>query len=150
MGKILLVDDEPNIRLLYKELLNDEGYEVLEAETGKASFDILRREPIDLVVLDIKLRLESGLDVLQNLTKEFPSLPVILCSAYASFQDDYISWLAEAYIVKSSDTEELLKVIKKILNKKRKTEDNTPVTEAEMKKEEDLQIVSTNHLMKST
>lgn len=150
MEKILLVDDEPNIRLLYKDLLNDEGYEVLEAETGKASFDILRREPIDLVVLDIKLRLESGLDVLQNLTKEFPSLPVILCSAYASFQDDYISWLAEAYIVKSSDTEELLKVIKKILNKKRSTKDNTPVTEAEMKQEEDLKIVSTNHLMKST
>lgn len=150
MGKILLVDDEPNIRLLYKELLNDEGYEVLEAETGKASFDILRHELVDLVVLDIKLRLESGLDVLQNLTKEFPSLPVILCSAYASFQDDYISWLAEAYIVKSSDTEELLKVIKKILNKKRSTKDNTPVTEAEMKQEEDLKIVSTNHLMKST
>ncbi|MGH7799165.1 MAG: response regulator [Thermodesulfobacteriota bacterium] len=142
MEKILLVDDEPNIRLLYKELLNDEGYKVLEAETGKASFDILRREPIDLVVLDIKLRSESGLDLLQNLTKEFPNLPVVLCTAYSSFQDDYISWLAEAYIVKSSDTEELVKEIKRVINKKRRTGDDTLTTKIEMKKKEDLKIVS--------
>jgi len=142
MEKILLVDDEPNIGLFYKEVLCEEGYEVLEAESGKESFDILRREPIDLVVLDIKLRSESGLDVLQNLTKEFPNLPVVLCTAYSSFQDDYISWLAEAYIVKSTDTEELLKEIKRVLNKKRKTRNNTPATKAEMKQEEDLKIVS--------
>src|SRR3972149_4186790 len=112
MEKILLVDDEPNIRLLYKELLNDEGYEVLEAETGKASFDILRREPIDLVVLDIKLRLESGLDVLQNLTKEFPSLPVILGSAYAACQLQNLVGFLAAYILMQCYREELLKVIK--------------------------------------
>ena len=142
MEKILLVDDETNIRLFYKEVLCEEGYEVLEAESGKESFDILRREPIDLVLLDIKLRSESGLDVLQNLTKEFPNLPVVLCTAYSSFQDDYISWLAEAYIVKSTDTEELLKEIKRVLNKKRRTRNNTPATKAEMKQEEDLKIVS--------
>src|SRR3970040_3147657 len=136
MEKILLVDDEPNIGLFYKEVLCEEGYEVLEAESGKESFDILRREPIDLVVLDIKLRSESGLDVLQNLTKEFPNLPVVLCTAYSSFQDDYISWLAEAYIVKSTDTEELLKEIKRVLNKKRRAGGDTLITKVEMKKKE--------------
>ncbi|HLE26001.1 MAG TPA: response regulator [Thermodesulfobacteriota bacterium] len=142
MEKILLVDDETNIRLFYKEVLCEEGYEVLEAESGKESFDILRREPIDLVVLDIKLRSESGLDVLQNLTKEFPNLPVVLCTAYSSFQDDYISWLAEAYIVKSTDTEELVKEIKRVINKKRRAGGDTLITKVEMKKKEDLQIVS--------
>ena len=142
MEKILLVDDEPNIGLFYKEVLCEEGYEVLEAESGKESFDILRREPIDLVVLDIKLRSESGLDVLQNLTKEFPNLPVVLCTAYSSFQDDYISWLAEAYIVKSTDTEELVKEIKRVINKKRRAGGDTLITKVEMKKKEDLQIVS--------
>jgi len=142
MEKILLVDDEPNIGLFYKEVLCEEGYEVLEAESGKESFDILRREPIDLVLLDIKLRSESGLDVLQNLTKEFPNLPVVLCTAYSSFQDDYISWLAEAYIVKSTDTEELVKEIKRVINKKRRAGGDTLITKVEMKKKEDLQIVS--------
>jgi DNA-binding response OmpR family regulator len=121
MNKILVVDDEPNLRLVYKEVLSDEGYEVLEAESIKETFDILNREEIDLVVLDIKLRSESGLDVLQRITKEFSNIPVVLCSAYVSFQNDYTSWLADSYIVKSSNPEELLKEVKRVLSKRGKT-----------------------------
>jgi DNA-binding NtrC family response regulator len=120
MSKILVVDEEPNVRFVYREVLSDRGYEVLEAESGKETFDILSREPVDLVVLDIKLRSESGLEVLQRITKEFPNLPVILCSAYVSFQNDYTSWLAESYVVKSSDPEELLEEVNKVLSKKRR------------------------------
>lgn len=118
MDRVLIVDDDKNVRLVYKEVLSDAGYEVLEAESGKETFDILNRELIDLVVLDIKLRAESGLDVLQGITKKFPKLPVILCSAYASYQDDYTSWLAESYVIKSTDPEELLKEIEKVLQKR--------------------------------
>ena len=118
MGRILLVDDEPNIRLVYKEVLSDGGYQVLEAESVREIFNILSCELVDLVVLDIKLRLESGLNVLQRITNEFPNLPVILCSAYVSFQNDYISWLAEGYIVKSSDIDELLGEVNKVLSKR--------------------------------
>jgi DNA-binding NtrC family response regulator len=118
MNRILVVDDEPNIRLVYREVLSDGGYKVFEAESAKETFDILKREPIDLVVLDIKLRSESGLDVLQRIANEFPNLPVILCSAYVSFQNDYTSWLAESYVVKSSDPEELLKEVNEVLKKR--------------------------------
>jgi len=118
MDRILIVDDDKNVRLVYNEVLSDVGYEVLEAENGKETFDILDRELIDLVVLDIKLRAESGLDVLQKITKEFPKLPVILCSAYASYQDDYTSWLAESYVIKSTDPEELLREVEKVLQKR--------------------------------
>jgi DNA-binding response OmpR family regulator len=120
MSRILVVDNEPNLRLIYREVLSDGGYEVLEAESAKDTFDILKREPIDLVVLDIKLRSESGLDVLQRIANEFSSLPVILCSAYVSFQNDYTSWLADSYIVKSSNPEELLNEVNKVLSKKGK------------------------------
>lgn len=118
MSKILVVDDEPNVRLVYKEVLSDEGYEVLEVESGEEAFLALNREAVDLVVLDIKLRLESGLNVLQKITKDFPDIPVVLCSAYVSFQNDYTSWLAKSYVVKSSDPDELLQAINKILDKK--------------------------------
>ena len=121
MNRILVVDDEPNLRLVYREVLGEEAYEVLEAESVKETFDILNREPVDLVVLDIKLRSESGLDVLQRITKEFPTIPVVLCSAYVSFQNDYTSWLADSYIVKSSDPQELLKEIRRVLSKRGKT-----------------------------
>jgi DNA-binding response OmpR family regulator len=120
MNRILVVDDEPNLRLVYREVLGEEGYEVLEAESVKETFDILNREPVDLVVLDIKLRSESGLDVLQRITKEFPTIPVVLCSAYVSFQNDYTSWLADSYIVKSSEPQELLKEIRRVLSKRGK------------------------------
>ena len=122
MKRILVVDDEPNIRLVYKEVLSEEGYEVLEAESARDAFDILGRQPVDIVVLDIKLRWESGLDVLQRITREYPDTPVVLCSAYVSFQNDYTSWLADSYIVKSSDPEELLREVNRVLTKRGKAE----------------------------
>jgi len=122
MNRILVVDDEPNIRFIYKEVLNEEGFEVAEAESVNETFDILNRENIDLVVLDIKLRLESGLDILQRITREFPNIPVVLCSAYVSYQNDYTSWLADSYIVKSSNPYELVREVKGVLQKKGKIE----------------------------
>lgn len=118
MKRILIVDDDSNIRLLYKEVLCEGGYDVLEAESGKETFEILNLEEIDLVVLDIKLRFESGLDILQKISKQFPNIPVILCSAYLSFQDDFTSWLADSYLVKSTDPYELVKEVDKILSLK--------------------------------
>lgn len=116
MMKILIVDDEPNIRLVYGEALNDEGYEVLESESGEEAFQILYREPVDLIILDVKLRFESGLNVLQKITEEFPDIPVLILSAYTSFQRDYTSWFAKNYILKSSDTSELLQEVNKALS----------------------------------
>ncbi len=122
MKRILVVDDEPNIRLVYKEVLSEEGYEVLEAESARDAFDILGHQPVDIGVLDIKLRSESGLDVLQRITREYPDIPVVLCSAYVSFQNDYTSWLADSYIVKSSDPEELVREVNRVLTKRGKAE----------------------------
>lgn len=120
MQKILVVDDDPNVRFLYHELFSEKGYEVFEAESGVETFDILNNEDVDLVVLDIKLRLESGLNILQRIAKEFPNIPVVLCTAFVSFQDDYTSWLADSYIVKSNNPYELLNEVGKVLGKKAK------------------------------
>ncbi|HEX3035711.1 MAG TPA: response regulator [Thermodesulfobacteriota bacterium] len=120
MNKILLVDDESNVRLVYKEVLNDVGYYVLEAESGEETFRILTREPVDLIILDIKLRLESGLNVLQRIKEEFPGIPVLLCTGYACFRSDSTSWFAENYIVKSSDSTEILQEVNKVLGERDK------------------------------
>ena len=105
---------------MYNHLFSDKGYKVSEAESGGEAFDILNSEEIDLVVLDIKLRLESGLDILQRIVKEFSNIPVVLCTAFASYQDDRISWLADSYIVKSSDPNELLDEVNDVLVKRAK------------------------------
>jgi DNA-binding NtrC family response regulator len=118
MATVLVIDDEASIRLLYDDVLVEEGYEVITAESGAEGLQTLAEYPVDLVVLDIKLRSESGLDVLQRMVSQYPGLPVILCSAYISFQDDYTSWLAERYVVKSSDPAELLHEVKRVLAEK--------------------------------
>lgn len=116
MAKILVVDDEPGLRLLYAAELTDEGYEVSTAESCAAAAAVLENEQIDLVVLDIQIKQESGLDMLQTIVKERSSLPVILCSAYNCYKDDFSSWLADAYIVKSSNLDELKAEIARLLN----------------------------------
>ena len=118
MATILIIDDEASIRLLYEDVLTEEGYTVLTAGSGADGLQRLGEQSIDLVVLDIKLKSESGLDVLQRIVSQYPGLPVILCSAYISFQDDYTSWLAERYVVKSSDPAELLQEVNKVLKQK--------------------------------
>ncbi len=118
--KVLFVDDDKNIRLLYEKVFTEEGYDVLLAESGEKALEILEQnEDIDLVVLDIKMKGQSGLETLRHIVKEKRKLPVILCSAYSSFQDDFTSWLADAYVVKSPDLSELKFEIKKALEKRR-------------------------------
>ena len=115
MPTILVVDDEPGLRLLYSAELEDEGYQVVAAANCAAAAEILANQQIDLVVLDIQIKQESGLNMLQTIVKERSGLPVILCSAYNCYKDDFSSWLADAYIVKSSDLTELKTEVGRLL-----------------------------------
>ena len=118
MAKLLIVDDEANIRLLYAQELSDEGYEVVTAATALEAVEKLQGSAFDLVVLDIKLKNESGIDLLQRIVKELHTLPVILCTAFSCYKDDFSAWLADGYVVKSSDMRELKDEIKRVLAKK--------------------------------
>ena len=118
MSKILVVDDEANIRLLYSEELKDEGYQVDTAATTAEAVEKLSEQTFDLVILDIKLKNESGIELLQKIVKERHDMPVILCSAFSCYKDDFSAWLADSYVVKSGDLTELKEEIKRVLAKK--------------------------------
>jgi DNA-binding NtrC family response regulator len=118
MSRLLVVDDEANIRLLYAEELKDEGYEVVTAASSAEAAEKLLGNTFDLAILDIKLKNESGIELLQKLVKERHDMPVILCSAFSCYKDDFSAWLADGYIVKSSDLSELKQEISRILAKK--------------------------------
>ncbi len=119
--RILFVDDEDNVRLLYKTTFEREGYEVLLAKSGEEALDILQKDKdIDLIVMDIKMKGMSGLDALQRIVKEERKIPVILSTAYVSYQDDYMSWFADAYVVKQADFTQLKNEIKRLLGEKKK------------------------------
>lgn len=113
--KILIVDDEENIRILFKEELEEEGYKIDVASNGYEALEKVKEAPFDLVVLDIKMPGMDGIQTLNEIKKINKDQHVILCSAYGEFKQDFTSWISDAYVVKSADTEELKNTIRGIL-----------------------------------
>jgi len=107
MAKILIVDDEEHIRLLYAEELTDAGYEAITAGSGYRLLERIEEEKPDLVVLDIKMVDYNGLDLLQDIRNRFYNLPVVMCTAYDTFKEDMKSIAADFYVIKSFDLTEL-------------------------------------------
>lgn len=106
--RVLVVDDEKHIRMLYQEELGAEGYEVTASDGQEPILDLVDRVRPQAVVLDIKLGADrSGLDLLQEIRGQDPTLPVILSTAFDSFQHDMKSIAADFYVVKSVDLTEL-------------------------------------------
>jgi DNA-binding response OmpR family regulator len=117
--KILVVDDEKHIRMLYQEELEDEGYEVATSDGDEPILELLAREEPQVVILDIRLGPErSGLDLLQVIRGRDASVPVILSTAYDSFQHDLKSIAADYYVVKSVDLSELKNKVRQALARK--------------------------------
>ena len=115
--RILLVDDEEHIRLLFKEELEEEGYLIDVASNGFEALDKMKGQRFALVVLDIKMPGMDGIQTLNEIKKADKDQRVILCSAYGEFKQDFSSWVSDAYVVKSADTRELKDTIRKIVER---------------------------------
>jgi DNA-binding response OmpR family regulator len=116
MKRILVVDDEENIRELYRDELTEAGYEVMVAVDGEDALRVLEKSGnVNLVMLDIKMPGMNGLEVLGRIKELNKDIPVILLSAYDTYKQDFSSWAAEDYIVKSSDLNELKAKIEKYI-----------------------------------
>lgn len=116
--KILVVDDEKHIRMLYREELEADGYELATSDGEEDILEVIAREKPTIVILDIKLGVNrSGLDLLQEIRAKDPVIPVILSTAYDSFQHDLKSIAADYYVVKSVDLTELKDKVRMALNK---------------------------------
>ena len=117
-SKILVVDDEKHIRMLYREELEADGYAVATSDGEEDILEVVHREDPTIVILDIKLGVNrSGLDLLQGIRAEDQQIPVILSTAYDSFQHDLKSIAADYYVVKSVDLTELKDKVRMALNK---------------------------------
>jgi DNA-binding response OmpR family regulator len=114
--QILVVEDEPDLVELYRKELEDEGFKVITATDGERAVDLTKKALPDLVVLDIRINKIFGLEVLKEIKTFDHKIPVILNSAYATFKADFSCWMADAYIVKSSDLTELKRSVKKLLH----------------------------------
>ena len=119
MKTILVVDDEQNIRFLYKEELEEDGYQVSVAATGEEALKMLVKQIPDLIILDIKMPGMDGIEVMRKIKDEKGDIPIILCSAYGQYKQDFRVWASDAYVVKSADLRELRLTIKEIFNQQK-------------------------------
>jgi CheY-like chemotaxis protein len=113
--KILVVDDEDNIRFLFKEELEEEGYQIEMASNGFEAIEKVKGSNFDLIVMDIKMPGMDGIQALNEIKNMNKDQLVILCSAYGEFKQDFSSWVSDGYVVKSADLSEMKQTIKRLL-----------------------------------
>lgn len=117
MKTILLVEDDKNQLLLYKQELSLEGYNIITVQDGQEAVKKVKEHTPDLIVMDINMPKMSGIESIGKILSEHKKIPIIINTAYSSYKDDFMSWSADAYIIKSSDLKELKDKIKELIGK---------------------------------
>jgi len=112
---ILIIENDADIRRLYKSELEDEGFRIIEAWDEQSALDTFNAGGVDLIVLDVHLGGYYGLKLLQMASAKKSKVPVILCTAYPCYRYDYVSWLADAFVLKNSDLSVLIKEVRRLL-----------------------------------
>ena len=128
MKKILCVDDDPSLLYLYQEELSEEGYKVILAQDGKQAMEKFEEEKPQAVIMDIRMPGMDGIETMNALLGKDRQIPIILNTAFPGYKQNYMTWGAEAYIIKSSDLSELKHKIREVLEKREKLEGSSVAT----------------------
>jgi len=125
-GKVLIIDDEAAIRESLQILLEEEGYEVTNAEDGEEGLSLLDAQAFDLVLLDFQLPGRNGLEILKEILQRDPETPVIMLTAYATPQNAVaaIQGGAKNFIAKPWSNEKLQADVRETIGRKRVQEEN--------------------------
>jgi DNA-binding response OmpR family regulator len=115
MKKILVVEDEKVLCLLYEEELSKEGYAVTAVYDADAALEALKNTDFDLIITDIRMPGKNGIELITQIMGLRKDIPIIINSAYQSYKEDFMTWAADAYVVKSSSLEELKLKIRELL-----------------------------------
>ena len=117
METILVVDDEPNYRIILEELLEDEGFEVLTAKDGIEALEIAEKSDINLILTDMQMPEMNGVELLRESKKRWPDIPVIMVTAFGEV-DKAVSAMqigAFNFLSKPFENDELIANISKAL-----------------------------------
>lgn len=128
--KILVVDDELNMRLVLKALLNKEGYDVATASDGIEALKVLKAGGVQVVVTDLKMPKLDGVGLLERVIRDYPSTPVIIITAHGTIATavDALKKGAFDYITKPFERDELKNTIHKAIRTRRLNEEELLVS----------------------
>jgi DNA-binding NtrC family response regulator len=115
--RILVADDEPNLRRVLAAVFDREGYEVLLAQDGAEALQILEREEVQAVIADLKMPRVDGMTLLKHVIAEYPDLPVVMITAHGTVDTAVEALKAGAfdYVTKPFEQEELKAIVAKAL-----------------------------------
>ena len=118
-GNILIVDDEEQLRKLLTRIISLEGFKVAQAGTLKAATEVLKQQPIDVVLCDVRLPDGNGVEFVKTVKNNFPSLEIILLTAYGNIADGVQSIKNGAfdYIVKGDDNNRIIPLLYQAVDK---------------------------------
>lgn len=124
MARILIIEDDEEMRSLLEDFLKDEGYETDSANSGSEAFGKLAQEPFDLVITDIRMPGLSGLDILSAVKKFQMEIPVIVITAFGGEQvyRRSIARGADGYLEKPIHFHKLRNLIQELVSPKEKRE----------------------------
>ncbi|MHC4480108.1 MAG: response regulator [Planctomycetota bacterium] len=119
MARILLVEDEESVCQLYQMELEERGHEVICASDGRTAVRLAQELDPDIVIMDINLPEKmDGLESMSRILSNDRNVPVILNTGYSEYQDNFMSWAADAYILKSADVTPLMQAVEEALQKR--------------------------------
>ena len=119
MSNLLIIDDEDKLRSLLKRILELEDYQVYTVGNAQAALTLLQKESIDVVLSDVKLPDMNGLDLLEQIKSLYPSIEVVMLTAYGTIDDGVMAIKKGAfdYITKGDDNDRIIPLIKKATEK---------------------------------
>ena len=122
MEKVLCVDDDLSLLHLYRDELSEEGYKVILARDGQEALMKFDKESPDVVVMDIRMPVMDGIQTMTAMLGKNRQISIIFNTGYSNYRENFLTWGAEAYVIKSSDLTELKQKIREVLDKRKKSD----------------------------
>ena len=118
MARVLLVEDDHNMRFLIAQILNRAGYQTYEADNGRRALEVLKEYDLDLVISDFLMPEMNGLEFLELIKQQHPDIPVLMLSVHTrvDWVDAALEKGAVAYLLKPFTREQLTTIVSDILS----------------------------------
>lgn len=116
MARIVIAEDDKDLREVCQMSLEELGHEVKGVGDGYEVLSLLRKEPADLLVLDMMLPHRSGVAIISTIRSIYPGMLVVIYTGYKRYRDSTVRELADAFVLKSPNLDHLLSVVNNLLS----------------------------------